>query len=61
MGRVLQQHDDRESLLVPEFRSCIDYLNQFLPDEHRIDYTAFDMSAAKAAASAAAGPGESER
>ncbi|BGP63852.1 phosphatidylinositol-3,5-bisphosphate 5-phosphatase [Rhodotorula toruloides] len=57
---LIKQHDDRESLLVPEFRSCIDYLNQFLPDEHRIDYTAFDMSAAKAAASAAAGPGESE-
>ncbi|BGP21712.1 polyphosphoinositide phosphatase [Rhodotorula toruloides] len=57
---LIKQHDDRESLLVPEFRSCIDYLNQFLPNEHKIDYTAFDMSAAKAAASATVAPGESE-
>ncbi|KAM0793180.1 hypothetical protein ACM66B_000653 [Microbotryomycetes sp. NB124-2] len=36
----------RESKLLPEFKQCIDYLNQFLSDEHRINYIAWDIAAA---------------
>ena len=33
-----------ECLLSEEFVAHIDYLNQFLPDEHRIQYIHFDMA-----------------
>ena len=33
-----------ESLLSEEFVTHIDYLNQFLPDLHRIQYVHFDMA-----------------
>lgn len=34
----------RESKLGTEFKAAVDYLNQFLPDEKKILYLAFDMS-----------------
>lgn len=34
----------RESILGKEYRDCIDYLNQFLPEENKIEYVGFDMS-----------------
>lgn len=34
----------RESVLGKEYRDCIDYLNQFLPEESQIEYIGFDMS-----------------
>ena len=33
-----------ECLLSEEFVAHIDYLNQFLPEEHRIQYIHFDMA-----------------
>jgi hypothetical protein len=36
----------RETKLLQEFEQCIEYLNQFLPEDARIDYTAWDMSRA---------------
>lgn len=33
-----------ESLLSEEFVTHIDYLNQFLPELHRIQYVHFDMA-----------------
>lgn len=36
----------REVTLLREFEQCINYLNQFLPDNKRIDYTSWDMSRA---------------
>ncbi|GAA5994963.1 phosphatidylinositol-3,5-bisphosphate 5-phosphatase [Rhodotorula paludigena] len=43
---LIKHGDKRESTLLPEFKECVDYLNQFLPDERKIDYITFDMSAA---------------
>ena len=34
----------RESILGKEYRDCIDYLNQFLPEQNKIEYVGFDMS-----------------
>jgi hypothetical protein len=36
----------RESLLLKEFSECIEYLNQFLPDENKIWHIGWDMSRA---------------
>lgn len=36
----------RESKLLKEFEQCVSYLNQFLPDDSKIRYTAWDMSRA---------------
>lgn len=36
----------RESLLLKEFSECIEYLNQFLPDEKKIWHIKWDMSRA---------------
>ncbi|KAF9910525.1 phosphatidylinositol-3,5-bisphosphate 5-phosphatase [Linnemannia zychae] len=36
----------RESLLLKEFSECIEYLNQFLPDENKIWHIKWDMSRA---------------
>lgn len=36
----------RESLLLDEYTSAIKYLNQFLPEDKKINYIAFDMSRA---------------
>ncbi|XBW36319.1 hypothetical protein QEN19_001901 [Hanseniaspora menglaensis] len=45
---VEEEDDDtlkgRESVLGKEYRDCIYYLNQFLPDESKIEYIGFDMS-----------------
>jgi hypothetical protein len=47
--RLWKQHeDDRESTLLDEFKDCIDYLNQALPEKSKIDYIAYDLSSAKA-------------
>ncbi|GAA6001890.1 hypothetical protein JCM10207_002366 [Rhodosporidiobolus poonsookiae] len=44
---LIKQNDNRESLLLPDFRQCMTYLNQFLPDAHKMEYIEFDMSASK--------------
>ncbi|KAG7892079.1 hypothetical protein KL905_003589 [Ogataea polymorpha] len=36
----------RETKLLRAFEDCIEYLNQFLPEKKKIDYTAWDMSRA---------------
>ncbi|KAG0336490.1 phosphatidylinositol-3,5-bisphosphate 5-phosphatase, partial [Podila humilis] len=36
----------RESILLKEFTECIDYLNQFLPEEKKIQHIKWDMSRA---------------
>lgn len=36
----------RESKLLKEFEQCVDYLNQFLPLDSKIQYTSWDMSRA---------------
>ncbi|GAA5926528.1 hypothetical protein JCM3775_001042 [Rhodotorula graminis] len=43
---LIKHGDKRESTLLPEFKECVDYLNQFLPTGNEIDYITFDMSAA---------------
>lgn len=42
----MKERAPRETILGKEFSSCIKYLNQFLPEKSRIDYTAWDMSRA---------------
>lgn len=34
----------QESLLSEEYMTSVRYLNQFLPPEHHIQYTSFDMA-----------------
>lgn len=41
-----REKSPRETKLLTEFNECIRYLNQFLPDESKLDYTAWDMSSA---------------
>lgn len=41
-----REQTPRESKLLHEYTNCISYLNQFLPDEHKIIYKAWDMSRA---------------
>jgi len=41
-----RERTPRESKLLNEFKNCIDYLDQFLPDADKIIYKAFDMSRA---------------
>lgn len=36
----------RETKLLDAFSDCIEYLNQFLPEDKKLDYTAWDMSRA---------------
>lgn len=36
----------RESKLLDAFNNCVEYLNQFLPDDKKLDYVAWDMSRA---------------
>ncbi|ODV86819.1 hypothetical protein CANARDRAFT_178967, partial [[Candida] arabinofermentans NRRL YB-2248] len=36
----------RETKLLKEFEDCIEYLNKFLPNDKKMDYTAWDMSRA---------------
>ncbi|GAA5866136.1 hypothetical protein JCM3774_004094 [Rhodotorula dairenensis] len=45
---LIKHHDDRESTLLDEFKNCIEYLNQFLPEKSKIDYIPYDLSSAKA-------------
>ncbi|GAA5980284.1 hypothetical protein JCM10908_001598 [Rhodotorula pacifica] len=45
---LIKHHDDRESSLLDEFKDCIDYLNQVLPEKSKIDYIPYDLSSAKA-------------
>lgn len=43
------QHKERaprESKLLPEFKQCLDYLNQFLPEGQEIIYIPWDIAAA---------------
>lgn len=42
----MKHKDGRESILLEEYTQAITYLNQFLPEEKRIKYIAFDMSRA---------------
>ncbi|KAK8060606.1 phosphatidylinositol-3-5-bisphosphate 5-phosphatase [Apiospora saccharicola] len=41
-----RERTPRESKLLDEFTKCINYLNQFLPDDNKIIYKAWDMSRA---------------
>lgn len=41
-----REKKSREVTLLREFEQCINYLNQFLPDDKRIEYTSWDMSRA---------------
>ncbi|KAJ9632515.1 phosphatidylinositol-3,5-bisphosphate 5-phosphatase [Taxawa tesnikishii (nom. ined.)] len=41
-----RERTPRESKLLHEFQNCIAYLNQFLPEDKKIQYQAFDMSRA---------------
>ncbi len=41
-----RERTPRESKLLYEYKNCIDYLNQSLPDDKKILYDAFDMSRA---------------
>ncbi|KAK8867716.1 Polyphosphoinositide phosphatase [Apiospora arundinis] len=41
-----RERTPRESKLLDEFTNCINYLNQFLPDDNKIIYKAWDMSRA---------------
>lgn len=42
-----KERQPRESKLLPEFKQCIDYLNQFLTEPDILYYVGFDMSAAQ--------------
>ncbi|KAH9818668.1 SacI homology domain-containing protein [Melampsora americana] len=42
-----KERQPRESKLLPEFRQCIEYLNQFLTEQDILHYLGFDMSAAQ--------------
>lgn len=41
-----RERNPRESKLLHAYKHCIDYLNQSLPQEHKLLYEAFDMSRA---------------
>ncbi|KAK8080863.1 phosphatidylinositol-3-5-bisphosphate 5-phosphatase [Apiospora hydei] len=41
-----RERTPRESKLLDEYTNCVNYLNQFLPDDHKIIYKAWDMSRA---------------
>lgn len=41
-----KEKNPRETKLLREFEECISYLNQFLPENKKIDYTSWDMSRA---------------
>ncbi|KAF2129315.1 hypothetical protein P153DRAFT_396600 [Dothidotthia symphoricarpi CBS 119687] len=41
-----RERTERESKLLHEYKNCIDYLNQSLPQDKKIIYEAFDMSRA---------------
>ena len=41
-----RESQPRESKLLVEYGQCVAYLNQFLPEEHRMRYIAWDMSQA---------------
>lgn len=45
-GKQQNERQPRESKLLPEFHQCIDYLNQFLPEDKRMKYIAWDIAAA---------------
>ncbi|KAK9447710.1 SacI homology domain-containing protein [Limtongia smithiae] len=40
----IRERTPRETILLHEFEQCIQYLNQFLPEEAKIFYTSWDMS-----------------
>lgn len=42
-----RERQPRESKLLPEFRRCLKYLCQFLPDPTQLEFCSFDMSAAQ--------------
>ncbi|SCU82723.1 LAMI_0C00628g1_1 [Lachancea mirantina] len=41
-----KEKNPRETKLLIEFEQCINYLNEFLPDDKKLQYTAWDMSRA---------------
>jgi phosphatidylinositol 3,5-bisphosphate 5-phosphatase len=43
---LIKQHDGREQKLGVDYEICVEYLNQFLPKEKRMDYIPWDMSKA---------------
>ncbi|PLW43090.1 hypothetical protein PCANC_03792 [Puccinia coronata f. sp. avenae] len=42
-----KERQTRESKLLPEFRQCLKYLSQFLPEPASLEFSSFDMSAAQ--------------
>ncbi|KAH9456078.1 hypothetical protein Pst134EB_012288 [Puccinia striiformis f. sp. tritici] len=42
-----KERQTRESKLLPEFRQCLKYLSQFLPEPSHLEFSSFDMSAAQ--------------
>ena len=46
-SRHAERDSRREGLLSDEFRRQIEHLNQFLPEEHAIQYVSFDMARCK--------------
>ncbi|KAI8457455.1 SacI homology domain-containing protein [Phakopsora pachyrhizi] len=42
-----KERQPRECRLLPEFKQCVEYLNQFLPSPDLLEYNGFDMSAAQ--------------
>ena len=43
----MERDSRREGLLSDDFRHQIEHLNQFLPEEHAIQYISFDMARCK--------------
>ncbi|AET37775.1 phosphatidylinositol-3,5-bisphosphate 5-phosphatase Ecym_2016 [Eremothecium cymbalariae DBVPG len=41
-----KEKNPRETKLLIEFENCVDYLNQFLPEEKKLQYMSWDMSRA---------------
>ncbi|KAG8749234.1 phosphatidylinositol-3,5-bisphosphate 5-phosphatase [Serendipita sp. 396] len=43
---LIKWREPREKLLLYEYSQCVDYLNQFLPEDRKMIYRAYDMSQA---------------
>ena len=44
MKKKLREKKAQESILANEFKSSLDYLKQFLPNDEYIEYLSFDMA-----------------
>ncbi|CCH45607.1 hypothetical protein BN7_5190 [Wickerhamomyces ciferrii] len=42
----VKERNPRETKLLKEFEECINYLNKFLPEDNKLNYTSWDMSRA---------------